>query len=68
MNSYDRMLYWLFKKTKGIKLGSVYSGVPSTNDKDLSPMHAAKANSQWEVASLYYTVPTQGDDLKHLVQ
>ncbi len=28
MNSYDRLMYMLFKKNKGIKLGSEYSGVP----------------------------------------
>ena len=28
MNSYDRFMYMLFKKSKGISLGSDYSGVP----------------------------------------
>jgi hypothetical protein len=36
MNSYERILYWLFKKSKGVKLGSRYSGVPRTKDRDLS--------------------------------
>ena len=68
MNSYERILYWLFKKSKGVKLGSKYSGVPKTKDRDLSQLHASKADLQWELASLYYQVPKPNEEAKQLIQ
>lgn len=68
MNSYERILYWLFKKSKGVKLGSKYAGVPRTKERDLSSLYASKANLKWELASLYYTVPKPDDAAKQLIQ
>jgi hypothetical protein len=68
MNSYERILYWLFKKTKGVKLGSNYVGVPRTKERDISPVHASKAHQQWEIAELYYQVPKPNDHAKQLIQ
>ena len=67
MNGYERMLYWLFKKSKGIKLGSSYAGVPKTIDRDLSPHKSAKASPKWEIASLYYTLPKDDEVIKDIV-
>ena len=33
MNPYDRLLFWLFKKSKGIKLGSGAQGLPKIKEK-----------------------------------
>jgi hypothetical protein len=44
MNAYERMLYWLFKKSKGIKLGSKYAGTPKTSNSDVSPLDSAKVS------------------------
>lgn len=67
MNTYERMLYWLFKKSKGIKLGSKYVGTPKTASVDVSPMNAAKASSKWEIAALYYQLPKEDDLAKDIL-
>lgn len=54
MNPYDRLLFWLFKKSKGIKLGTSAQGLPNIRDSEMSPGKANKWDMNWEVAELYY--------------
>ena len=49
-----------------LKLGGWFYGVPYTKAKDMSPKKATKASQQWEVASVYYDVPTYTDYTKNL--
>lgn len=62
MNPHDRIMYYLFKKTKGIKLGSYSSGVEKTNNKTFSKKEGAKIDAGWEVRELYFDVGLDKDD------
>jgi hypothetical protein len=59
MNGYEHMRYKLFRKVKGLKFGSEFSGVPRTRQvfvtRDLYP----KRTHRWgEIGDLYFKLET----------
>jgi len=54
MNYHERILYYLFKKQKGVKLGSKYSGIKCANRETESKRLASKIDPSWELRDLYY--------------
>ena len=67
MNSYDKMMFYLFKKSKGIKLGTRYSGMATVKDWEVSSGKSSKAAADWELAELYFDVPKDGDELRNVI-
>jgi len=63
MNANERILYYLFKRTRGTKLGSAYSGVPTTSSFSQSPRTASKVDTRWELAELYYDTGKPEDEV-----
>jgi len=58
MNGYEAMRYKLYRRVKGIKFGSEYSGVPYSRElvikKDLYP----KKSYLWgDIGEIYYNLP-----------
>ena len=65
MNPHENIRYSLFKKVKGLKFGSDFSGVPFTKvyvaRNDLFP----KKSYQWgEIGPLYYDMPPSYEQSK----
>jgi hypothetical protein len=56
MNSHERVLYFLYRKTKGLKMGSNYSGVPRAGNYTDSKRLPSKIDESWELRDLYYDV------------
>mmetsp|Transcript_3299 Transcript_3299/g.4256 ORF Transcript_3299/g.4256 Transcript_3299/m.4256 type:complete len:107 (-) Transcript_3299:69-389(-) len=55
MNSYERTLFWLFKKNNtDMAFSSARSGVGKPKSRSYDPKHAYKADERWELANLYY--------------
>jgi hypothetical protein len=60
-------MYKLFKKSKGIKLGSRMSGVPHIEKGELGTETASKSSYNWELAELYFAVPKDSDITKDII-
>lgn len=54
------MLFWLFKRSKGVKLGSKAQGMQLATADKIDPKKANKWDLKWEVAELYFDVPKPG--------
>ena len=55
MNSYERTMYWLYKKNNpDMKISKRRSGVGNVRESILKKSEASKADFKWEVCNLYY--------------
>ncbi len=58
MNNYEKLRYKLYKRVKGIKFGSEYSGVPYQTDKYVKRDLYPKRSYLWgDIGELYFDLP-----------
>ena len=65
MNSYERCLYYLYKKKQTKNLGSNFRGVASRNLKWTSESKALKLSPEWELGELYFDFTSE--DTRQLI-
>ena len=62
MNGHERILYYLFKKTKGIKLGTRHAGLTKADKNTFSKTDGPRIDSRWELRDLYFDLGVEKDD------
>lgn len=61
MNGFEHSRYKLFRKVKGVKFGTYYSGVPKMTKKFAEQELYPKREMKWEFADLYYQFDTESN-------
>lgn len=57
MNKYEMIRYRMFKKVKGVKFGSSFSGVRPRRQRHEQKKLYTKGSYMWELGELYYDLP-----------
>jgi hypothetical protein len=57
MTALDKARYFLYKRQKGVKLGTKASMVPISQSLEKLRVQAPKYSASWELAALYYEIP-----------
>ena len=65
MNGYETLRYKAFRKVKGLKFGSSYSGVPTSKlVYEKNNIHPKKSYIWGEIGEIYYDLPPPADIYK----
>ena len=59
MNQKENYRYWLFRKVKGVKFGTRYSGVSARIRRSSLHVKYVKESYVWEFGDLYFDLPEQ---------